>query len=145
MKQILFLVIFLEAVTTFSGIAQDKCIKCDVDRLSFISAHLDSISRVMITDFLCTFDKKCSDDAEFGEYFNELLFKVIDRAPKLFIEVLATKSSETKELILKEFSEPAVEMDFHKIFVRIKKDAPSSELKEKILLRLKSIDDLYKK
>jgi hypothetical protein len=145
MKNFHYILVFLLLFSALRGYGQNKCIKCDLDKLELISSHLDSISKSMISEFLCTFDKKCKDDAEFGEYSNELLFRVIEKAPKLFIEVLSTKSNETKELILNELSDPAVEMDYQKIFDRVKKGAPSSDLKTKILIKIKSIEELYKR
>jgi hypothetical protein len=145
MKNHIYILAFLLFQSPQGTYCQDKCPKCDLDKLDFISLRVDSINKDMINDFLCTFDKKCKDDAEFGEYSNELLFRVIEKSPKLFIEVLSSKSREKIDLILNELSDPAVEMEYPKIIDRIKKGAPASVLKEKILIKIKGIAELYKK
>jgi hypothetical protein len=145
MKNHTYILALILLLSIQGAFCQGKCIKCDLDKLEFISLRVDSINKSLINEFLCTFDEQCKDDAEFGEFSNELLFRIIEKAPKLFIDVLSSQSKEKIDLILNELSDPAVEMDYPKIIDRIKKGAPSSILKEKILINIKTIAEMYKK
>jgi hypothetical protein len=84
---------------------------CDGQTLLYISQHLDSFTEEGIIKFLGTFSKECKNNAEFSEWSNELLFKVIQKNVNLYMKAWHTKGLGNLEIVLKELESPVFEFD----------------------------------
>ena len=84
----LFTLTLLIFITSFSVTA---CDKCNIDKVKIVNEHLDSLTFQIVSDFLCTFDSSCIKNAEYSEWSNETLFKVLVKAPTIFLKLLQRK------------------------------------------------------
>lgn len=60
---------------------------CDGEIVLEIYKNQNSINEQMVTRLLLTFHQSCSNNVEFGEFSNEMLFKVLEKRPDLFLTV----------------------------------------------------------
>jgi hypothetical protein len=124
--KIFFTVLMIFGFTNlFAG---NDCKKCDIDKVKIVNEHLDSLTFQMIYDFLCTFDSSCRTNAEFSEWSNETIFKLLDKSPKLFFQVIV-KGQVDNKLILREVEGPIRDYDLQKIYNKIKTINVLSEIK----------------
>ena len=127
--------IFFTVLITFVFInlfADNDCKKCDIEKVKIVNEHLDSLTFQMINDFLCTFDSSCMANAEFSEWSNETLFKLLDKSPKLFFQVIV-KGQVDNKLILREVGNPILDIDLQKIYNKIKTINEFSDIKNEYL------------
>jgi len=83
----------------------------------------------MLSEFLCTFDNSCKNNAEYSEYSNETLFAVLEKAPNLFFQVMATGQIDNK-IILKEIENPISDLiNLQNIYNETKLATAKTELK----------------
>jgi hypothetical protein len=131
--RILFTILAL--LTTTIGLADTTCIKCNIDKVKTAYEHLDSLTFQIVDEFLCTFDSTCKNNTEYSEFSNETLFKVLDKSPTLFFQVIADKKIDNK-ILLNEIENPILDIDLQKTYDRINVIPISSDLKEKYLKAL---------
>jgi len=86
--------------------AQSECKKCDGDIVLATFEKQSEFTRQDVDEFLCTIDKSCIDNVEFGQFSNEVLFLVANRNPKIFLSSLAENSSSNRQYIIRMFSDP---------------------------------------
>lgn len=97
-----------------------SCQKCDLETLKTLNEHLDNLTFKIISDFVCTFDLTCKNNIEYSEWSNELLFKVLDKSPKLLFEVLGSQQYRNKEIVINEVKSPVLEIDFQNLYDKVK-------------------------
>src|SRR5688572_23864225 len=104
MRQLIGILTIL-TLTTLTVSGQVK--KCDGTILLSTSEKIGKLNAKEIVDFLLTFGQVCRDNAEYSEWSNELLFKLLDNQTEL---ALKTMEKEEKRLematILDDLSEP---------------------------------------
>lgn len=83
--------------------------RCNLDIVLEIDEDLDNLTDKQINLFLYSFDKSCANNAEFGEYSNEMLFKVLNKYPELVAKNML-KEGIQKDVILEELSSPVSEL-----------------------------------
>tara|TARA_Y100001949_G_C15937240_1_gene308486 strand:- start:160 stop:1122 length:963 start_codon:yes stop_codon:yes gene_type:complete len=76
------------------GIDNYDSTKCNFESLHSLNQNLDSLSSDIVLDFLSTFSVICEANVEFGEWSNELLFKVLNKSPELTLRVLSENLNE---------------------------------------------------
>ncbi len=112
---------------------------CTTDILRKTEKNIDNLDIALIADFLATFHASCNDNAEYSEWSNELLFKVIGKKPNRFLELISKNSSLSREHIIEELKSPIHEQaDLDSIAIEIERlEIPNSEeWKSKIILSL---------
>jgi|GEM_PF-5448943 len=62
---------------TFNEVNKQECEKCDRQKVLAVSQNMDSLNYQLVYDLLCTFDESCSRNAEYSEFSNEVLYKVL--------------------------------------------------------------------
>jgi len=114
--------------------------KCNIHLLAKLEDHLDNPTNEEITDFLETFDASCKSNAEFSEYGNELLFKLLVRFPEKVVSIIEEDDKIAFGYILQELSNPVIE-DHHanEIIKKLKNDKRPVPLK--IIRSLKKIKE----
>ncbi|WP_299581498.1 hypothetical protein [uncultured Sunxiuqinia sp.] len=60
--------------------------KCDLGIVLSISENRDNLTEPLIASLLATIDRCCSNNVEFGEFSNEMLFVVLEKRPDLFLK-----------------------------------------------------------
>ncbi|TKG91608.1 hypothetical protein EYV94_21525 [Puteibacter caeruleilacunae] len=79
--------------------------RCDIDIVLETEENINNISDELIYLFLYTFDENCKNNIEFGEYSNEVLFKLLEQHPKRVVENI-TKEGINLDVILNELANP---------------------------------------
>ncbi|MBI5914935.1 MAG: hypothetical protein HY842_06125 [Bacteroidetes bacterium] len=130
MKEFLTLFTFLTFTTAF---ANTSCDKCDIDKVKIVIDHLDSLTFQIVDDFLCTFDSSCNTNLEYSEWSNETLFKVLDKAPAIFFQVIAKRQVDNK-ILFTEIENPVHDgFDLQEIYDKILATSVPTDLKTKFL------------
>lgn len=93
---------------------------CDLGILKDVQEALSNRKKVNLSKFFSTFDKACSDNVEFSEWYNSLLFELLDYNPENFITSLADESKQKIEIIVEEFNVPVTENTFENLIDKIK-------------------------
>jgi hypothetical protein len=142
MKQLIGILTIL-TLTTLTVSGQVK--KCDGTILLSTSEKIGKLNAKEIVDFLLTFGQVCRDNAEYSEWSNELLFKLLDNQTEL---ALKTMEKEEKRLemgtILDDLSEPIGDAsNIENLIVKIEKVDFSDRLKWEIIKNLKTADEKY--
>jgi hypothetical protein len=115
--------------------ADGPCKKCDIEKVKQTETHLDSLTAELVTSFLCTFDSICINNAEYSEWSNETLFKLMERAPQIFIDVVS-KGTTNQKTILDNIENPVIETQLQRIYDGIKITKGSRTVKVKYLAAL---------
>ncbi len=130
MKYLFTILTVLVVQTVF---AVKPCDKCDLEKVRIVNQHLDSLTYQMLTEFLCTFDNSCKNNVEYSEFSNETLFSVLEKAPNLFFQVMATRQIDNK-IILKEIENPINDLiNLQTVYDKTKIATTKTELKTKYL------------
>jgi hypothetical protein len=72
--------------------SKPQCEVCDISFLARISKQ-GEVSQQDFNYLLCTMDKKCRNNAEFLEFYNEELFRFVMRQPSQFLQGFMVDSS----------------------------------------------------
>jgi len=129
MKELFTILILLTFLTAF---ADKNCKKCDLEKVKTVNEHLDSLTFQIVNEFLCTFDNSCINNAEYSEWSNETLFKVLDKAPTIFFQVVA-KGQVDKKILLRQIENPINDIDIQIIYNKIKETKVPTDLKTEYL------------
>jgi len=121
--------------------SKDSNIRCNSEVLLNVAENIDSLDKNIIKDFLMTFSKDCENNAEFSQWSNELLFKVLLNYPKSIILILETdKSDLEKNIILQMLRNPNNDLiDIGQIMTEIEKVNIDNQTKLEIMNILKTI------
>jgi hypothetical protein len=132
-KKIIFISIFIFTGFSFGQTNPDS-LKCNRNILLEFDNHLDSLNNKLAKDFLHTFDKSCSNNVEFSEWSNELLFQFIEHYPDIFIKLLSSKEIFDTTYIYKNLETPVNDgINLEKIRANIKSVKSNSPIKAKLL------------
>ncbi len=111
------------------------CYKCDISKVLVVNENLNNLTLTMVSQFLYTFDSACVNNAEYSEWSNEILFKLIDEAPGIFFQVIEMEINDDSA-ILNEIQNPVCDFDFQKIYDKIKTSTANADVKAKYLKAL---------
>ncbi len=83
------ILIFLTIIVSVNSYGQRKdSLKCNISIVSEANNSGEKISEDLMLRFLKTFGKDCRNNAEFTEFSNKTLFKVIQKNPEKFVKIL---------------------------------------------------------
>ncbi len=85
---------------------QVDTIPCNIQILVSVNKNFESLSKIEIDSLLMTFSQSCSNNIEFSEFSNELLFETIERYPVLTLELLKDSVKYDFEVIYQELTSP---------------------------------------
>ena len=133
MRRIKKILTIILTLTLSTALATDNCDKCDINKVKIVNAHIDSLTFQAVSEFLCTFDASCINNVEYSEWSNETLFKVLNKAPAIFFQVIA-KGQVDKNLLLKEVESPIHDLiDLSKTYNNLKSASAPSDTKSQFL------------
>ncbi len=113
-------------------------LKCNINILKSFNESLDSLQINIAKEFFLTFNDTCSNNAEYSEWSNELLFDYLAKYPKNFIEVLSLDEKYQLNIIYKNLESPINDnYDLEKIYKKIEIINTQSPIKKEILKRIK--------
>ena len=143
MKQLLNISIltFVFYLFFFNSIAQSKSIsKCDISIVLETSDGMENLSEDLVLRFLQTFGKECKNNAEFSEFSNEILFKVIQQNAAMFCNTLKNneKQIELTEIIEKLKNPINDSIDLELTINKIADSKVEPETKSKLIIAINS-------
>ena len=113
-------------------------LKCNINILKSFNESLDSLQINIAKEFFLTFNDTCSNNIEYSEWSNELLFDYLSKYPKNFIEVLSLDEKYKLNVIYKNLESPINDnYDLEKIYKKIEMINTQSPIKKEILKRIK--------
>ena len=81
--------------------------KCDIETIKNLRIHKDSLTNNLITDFLFSIDKTCSNNVEWSEASNWTLFWLADIDTERFIHLIKTNQDKIDtQFVIAEFKQP---------------------------------------
>jgi len=86
--------IIYDSVGKFLENSSQNSLKCNIDIVREIDKNFDKLSAISLRYFLMTFSKDCKNNAEYLEYSNEILFKLLDKYPDVLVQVMNDNKKE---------------------------------------------------
>jgi len=120
-----------------SEINKQECEKCDVKKVLVVSQSMDNLNYQLIYDLLCTFDESCSRNAEYSEFSNEVLYKVLSKHPKAIVEIISNSQELDYEYVYKQISSPLLDYDYNSIINSVKAIEGNEDIKSRIVSSIK--------
>jgi len=114
----------------------DPPVKCDLNKVEAVAKNLDELSLEMVDALFETLDSTCTNNVEFIEWSNEVLFDVLAQEPKLFVQALTRTTKAKQLLILSELEGPVQERDLKQLSARFVQEVPESPLRKNVLSAL---------
>lgn len=112
---------------------EDACYKCDIEKVKIVNENLDKLTMQMVSRFLCTFDSTCANNSEYSEWSNETLFKVLEKAPGIFFQVVVNGQVDNK-ILLDQIENPINDViDIQIIYDKIKETKVQTDIKTEYL------------
>jgi len=139
--KLVFLILLLFMLFFCKGQGKQTVKKCDSEVITATKEKLDSLSETDVLKFFSVFDSRCSTDAEFSEYSNEVLFLVLEKQPELFISVIEKYSCLSKDYILEVIKHPVNDLiKIERIKFEVLKVKTKSKVKDEIIRCLSDIE-----
>ena len=137
--QIFMMMSLVTSLNVFAQNFEKDTLKCNIKVILEISEQVETISDLQMERLLKAYGKECSNNVEFSEFSNEILFKTIQKQPELFCNIFEKIKSEIElEVILLELETPIHDLINMKFTRRqIEKTRISDDIKN---LLLNSID-----
>ncbi len=111
---------------------------CDINTLVMINSILENgteLNDQNFTDFFANMNPECSNNVEYSEFSNEMIYKTLESNPKKFVVFLGrvSKKKEILEFVLTQLRNPIHDgIDLNAIYKRLDKteteDAKTKEL-----------------
>lgn len=113
---------------------------CNIQNLVEIQRDLDDLKEEKIVNFLRNFDGKCSNNVEYSEFSNEVLFSLLlyKKTTLLLIKVLSENNKLPIENIRQVIENPINDqIDIKKVFDNVKSVKSCQKIKDMILESIK--------
>ena len=117
-----------------------NCKKCEISIIHHADVNFQSLEYQDIYNVLCTIDTSCSNNAEFSEYSNEILHKILLHYFYDFVEISSRFDYLMTDYIYEEIANPLIDYDYQVLYNRIDSVGENNEVKRKILESLQSIN-----
>lgn len=120
------------------------CNKCDITYVSNVESNISIINKEDLRKFFCTYRYSCVDNVEFGEFFNEVLFLVLEKQSRIAIEILKSDETINVELLLKEMQSPIHDgINVKEIRQVVERNSIKGDFTDKVLNALQIAIDKY--
>jgi len=111
-------------------------IKCNILVIRQTEEKLKMLKPSEIRLFLSTFSKDCSNNIEYSEYSNKVLFKVLELYPTELIESISSNKEIDIDYILSEISTPLLDINGKKLIDIINKASGEAEIKDSLIIAI---------
>jgi len=108
------------------------CIKCSMEPLITVKKNIGILRYQDLYNFFCTFDDSCSNNVEYVEFSNKMLYKVLTKYPQDVVKILSEEQFD-REYILKAISSPLLDYNYEAIMNEIQK-APGDETIKQLMV-----------
>ena len=139
------IIIWTTLTLTTTSLLGQTIKKCDGTVLHSTSGKIGKLNQKELTDFFLTFGKECSDNVEYSEWSNELLFDVLDKQTELMMKTIQKEKNKIDfDEILDVISSPLLDENIDKLIEKVKGTKVDSEFKQTILDKLIIARNSYK-
>lgn len=99
------------------SIVMDSCINCDIEAVIEIKANIDNLTENQVYNFLCCLDESCSENVEFTEFSNEVLYLLLSKRPELALKVLSINTNISLNYVKMQLENPVSDkIDANNVF-----------------------------
>jgi len=117
---------------------------CSIEILKKTAENIDQLEVTLVAEFLATFNRDCSNNIEYSEWANELLFEVANEKPDFLTQLLFKNSSLDKALIKHELESPIHDgIDLDETINKIEGTNSPIKIKEELIESLKIAKSKY--
>lgn len=113
-----------------------SCDKCNLINVATLDKNIYKLDYQQVADFLCTMDSKCSNNVEYAEYSNGVLFKLILNYPQVFVDILSKYPELSNDYLFSQLSSPLLDYDLNEVSMLITGTKGNKKVKKKILSSL---------
>jgi hypothetical protein len=111
-----------------------SCDKCNIEYAKDVKLNIRNLNERQVELFLCSFDAKCSNNVEFSQFSNKVLFLLLSKHPLLTIKILAEGESYSMAEIQKALQNPVSDrIDINELYMQIEEIDEYQETREVIL------------
>ena len=107
------------------------CEKCSIEELK--KAQIMPFDEDKVKIILCLIDKRCNNNVEFSEMYDETIYSLLLKNPELFLKEIESKSHSSQELIFKKISSPLLDYDYDKIINTVKSLNTSKQFSKELI------------
>lgn len=134
---LLFLLTVLPSPPTIPDLRQID--KCDISIVAATQNNVEALTKDDVLDFLLAFGKECQNNAEFGEFSNEVLFLILDKQTELTIRTITTEEKKLEiDVILDDIRSPINDLiDVKKLLTKVEQVKIDGHIKKKVIESLK--------
>lgn len=119
-----------------------NCEKCDSKVLYLVSSTQFDSNQIF--DFFCAMDESCTNNVEFSEVSNEILFKIFLIEPERALKLLNDNKEFSINYILKELTEPINDgINVRSVYSNVDKVKGYDVLKKQVLKSLQEAISKY--
>ena len=112
---------------------------CEIEKIAAVEKNIKNVNVEQLYNFLFSINPLCAKNAEYSQYFNEVLFLALEKKPDLFFEVVNDFSNEKLDLLIEQIENPVHDgfmLDSISNLVEVK--IADGDIKEKIIQALHS-------
>jgi len=131
-----FLLLLSCVLVAYKSYPQNKsvdCKRCNISIVREVEADIEKLSDTQLKLFLCSFGDSCSNNIEFSEYSNKVLFDVLQNYPEKMIRVLGQDSNLDLAYLFSVLSSPLSDYDLDLIYKKVESCRGSEDIKRNIL------------
>jgi hypothetical protein len=138
------LILFIPSCA-FSQYGKSDTLKCNVNIVTSTFHELNDLSEDRMIEFLKTFGSECENNTEYLEFSNEMLFKVLQTYPELFIFSIDKEKYEIDlDEIISNLENPLFDLiDLEKTLIIIENTQCDTNLKIQIANAIQIAIDKY--
>lgn len=116
-------------------------LKCNILIIKQTEEKLGMLKYSDISLFLSTFSKDCSNNIEYSEYSNRILYKVLEFYPAELIEYLDSLNEIDIDYIISVLSDPLLDINGKKLIEIINKAHGETGIKDRLIRAIKKAMD----
>ncbi len=134
-KLLILFPILMSVISSSKSFGQESdTLKCNISIVLQMDDNIDKAPDELVAKFLKTFGQDCKNNAEYSEFSNEVLFRLLQRQPSKFCFALDSyKESIDIDYIIQEIENPLLDLiDLEKTKERIVESLNDMELKVKL-------------
>jgi hypothetical protein len=111
--------------------------RCDINAILQVDRSFNEIEYQDIFGFLYTFDEECSNNVEYSQFSNEILFKLFSVYPDAMVDIMTESKEQLNiKVILDVLKSPILDYDIQAIYDDVKNCSIQSPVKGEILSSL---------
>lgn len=122
----------------------NNCIRCKIDAIKEVKNNIDNLTEEQAYNFLCCIDESCSNNVEFTEFSNEILYLLLYKRPELVLRILNIHSNISLNYIKKQLENPVNDkIDLYNVYKSIEDVGNYEAMKKELLSSIQLAMDKY--